>query len=153
MEPRNGTSPHLVEPPELIGFKQITGQLMTNLQKGDIEKALQCINEINQINDKSTFTIVGKITRGLRDFTLRDTEQYYLHVDPSNHVLATTSFEDGVVMPAVWTRRWGQGRVAYASFGHTFKDFDIPEAREIIERSLLWASRCVPGRRRKAGPW
>jgi len=93
------------------------------------------------------------ITRGLRDFTLRDTEQYYLHVDPSNHVLATTSFEDGVVMPAVWTRRWGQGRVAYASFGHTFKDFDIPEAREIIERSLLWASRCVPGRRRKAGPW
>jgi chemotaxis protein CheZ len=65
MEPRNGTSPHLVEPPELIGFKQITGQLMTNLQKGDIEKALQCINEINQINDKSTFTIVGKITRGL----------------------------------------------------------------------------------------
>jgi uncharacterized protein len=81
------------------------------------------------------------ITRGLKDFTLRDTEQYYLHVDPSNHVLATTTFEldaggrapagasaepgaqRRVVMPAVWTRTWGQGRVAYASFGHTWKDF------------------------------
>ena len=81
------------------------------------------------------------ITRGLRDFTLRDTEQYYLHVDPSNHVLATTTFESGVVMPAVWTRTWGQGRVAYASFGHTYKDFEVPEAREIMQRSLLWASR------------
>lgn len=81
------------------------------------------------------------ITRGLGDFTLRDTEQYYLHVDPSNQVLATTTFASGVVMPAVWTRRWGQGRVAYASFGHTDKDFDVPEARTIMERCLLWASR------------
>jgi type 1 glutamine amidotransferase len=81
------------------------------------------------------------ITRGLDDFTMRDTEQYYLHVDPSNHVLATTTFEAGVVMPAVWTRRWGQGRVAYASFGHTHKDFQVPEAREIVQRSMLWASR------------
>lgn len=64
MELRN-TQKHCIEPPELVGFKQITGQLMTNLQNGDIEQALKCINEINQINEQSTFTIVGKITRGL----------------------------------------------------------------------------------------
>jgi hypothetical protein len=81
------------------------------------------------------------ITRGLRDFTLRNSEQYYMHVDPSNHVLATTTFDDGVVMPAVWTRQWGQGRVAYASFGHTNQDFDVPEARTIVQRAMLWASR------------
>ncbi len=81
------------------------------------------------------------ITRGMHDFTMRNSEQYYLHVDPSNEVLATTTFANGVVMPAVWTRPWGQGRVAYASFGHTDKDFDIPEAREIMQRALLWASR------------
>jgi type 1 glutamine amidotransferase len=81
------------------------------------------------------------ITRGLRDFTMRNSEQYYLHVDPSNQVLATTTFDNGVVMPTVWTRPWGQGRVAYASFGHTDKDFEIPQAREIMQRALLWASR------------
>ncbi len=81
------------------------------------------------------------ITRGLRDFALHNTEQYYMHVDPSNHVLATTTFDDGAVMPAVWTRRWGQGRVAYASFGHTNQDFDVPEARTIMQRAMLWASR------------
>lgn len=80
------------------------------------------------------------ITKGIGDFTMRDTEQYYLHVDPSNNVLATTTFESGCVMPAVWTRMWGEGRVFYASFGHTDKDFEIPEAFEVVQRGMLWAS-------------
>ena len=82
-----------------------------------------------------------EIARGISDFTMRDTERYYLHVDPSNHVLAVTRFERGFDMPVVWTREWGQGRVACASFGHTFKDFDVPQAREIVQRGMLWASR------------
>lgn len=82
-----------------------------------------------------------EITRGIDDFTMRDTERYYLHVDPGNHVLATTPFEAGFDMPVVWTRRWGAGRVAVASFGHTFRDFDVPQAREIVQRAMLWASR------------
>ncbi|MEW6071056.1 MAG: ThuA domain-containing protein [Planctomycetota bacterium] len=81
------------------------------------------------------------ITSGVEDFAIPDSEQYYLHVDPANRVLATTTFADGTVMPAVWTRKWGTGRVAYASFGHTVRDFDVPEAREIVQRSLLWACR------------
>jgi chemotaxis protein CheZ len=56
---------HYLEPPELIGFKQMTGRLMTNLEAGNVEEALKCIEEINQINEQSTFSIVGKITRGL----------------------------------------------------------------------------------------
>jgi chemotaxis protein CheZ len=56
---------HYIEPPELIGFKQMTGKLMANLESGNVEEALKCINEINQINEQSTFSIVGKITRGL----------------------------------------------------------------------------------------
>jgi type 1 glutamine amidotransferase len=83
-----------------------------------------------------------EITRGISDFSLHDTEQYYMHVDPSNNVLATTTFaHNGCVMPSVWTRMWGKGRVFYASFGHTFKDFDVPEALEIVRRGMLWASR------------
>jgi hypothetical protein len=87
------------------------------------------------------------ITRGLSDFAMHS-EQYYLHVDPSNEVLATTTFSGeyvpwiaGTVMPVVWKRRWGEGRVFYCSLGHKAVDFDVPEAREIVRRGIHWARR------------
>ncbi|MEX1021161.1 MAG: ThuA domain-containing protein [Litorilinea sp.] len=87
------------------------------------------------------------ITQGLGDFAMHS-EQYYMHVDPGNQVLATTTFSgehaewiDGVVMPVVWKRRYGAGRVFYSSLGHVAKDFDVPEAREIVVRGMQWAAR------------
>lgn len=87
------------------------------------------------------------ITAGLSDFKMHS-EQYYMHVDPSNHVLATTTFHpksapwvDGCVMPVAWKRMWGKGRVFYSSLGHVAKDFEVPEALEIQKRGMLWASR------------
>jgi len=82
-----------------------------------------------------------EITRGLEDFVMKDTEQYYMHVDPSNNVLATTTFENGCVCPAVWTRPWQDGKVFYTSLGHTDKDFGVPEVSTIVQRGMLWASR------------
>jgi hypothetical protein len=96
------------------------------------------------------------ITAGLDDFAMM-TEQYYMHVDPSNEVLATTTFNgdqqisraapyvgswsEGCVMPVVWKRQWGEGRVFYSSLGHKMDDFDVPEVMEITKRGMLWASR------------
>jgi type 1 glutamine amidotransferase len=87
------------------------------------------------------------ITAGLEDFRVR-TEPYYLHVDPLNEVLATTTFAgehapwiEGAVVPVVWKKRWGAGRVFYCSLGHVAADFDVPEVRKIVERGMLWASR------------
>jgi type 1 glutamine amidotransferase len=87
------------------------------------------------------------ITAGIADFHMHS-EQYYMHVDPSNEVLATTTFSGehaswikGTVMPVVWKRMWGQGRVFYCSLGHVRADFDVPEVREIVVRGMLWASR------------
>jgi type 1 glutamine amidotransferase len=75
-------------------------------------------------------------------------EQYYMHVDPSNDVLATTRFGgdhaswiDGVVMPVVWKRRHGEGRVFYSSLGHVAQEFERTEMREILRRGMLWAAR------------
>jgi type 1 glutamine amidotransferase len=87
------------------------------------------------------------ITQGLSDFQMHS-EQYYMHVDPSNEVLATTTFHtadsapwvDGVIMPVVWKRRWGNGRVFYSSLGHKAHDFSVPEACEIQRRGMLWAA-------------
>jgi type 1 glutamine amidotransferase len=87
------------------------------------------------------------VMAGIKDFPYRS-EQYYMHVDPSNEVLATTTFTgahapwiDGVVMPVVWKRKHGKGRVFYSALGHVAKEFDVLEMRTILKRGLLWAAR------------
>ncbi len=82
------------------------------------------------------------ITAGIDHFNIVS-EQYYMHVDPSNHVLATTTFEcNGCTMPVVWKRMWGKGRVFYSSLGHCAKEFtDVPQLMTILTRGMLWAAR------------
>lgn len=88
------------------------------------------------------------IVAGITDFKVHS-EQYYMHVDPSNEVLATTTFSGeyaewikGCVMPVIWKRMWGKGRVFYISLGHNAKDFNkVPEIGEIVRRGMLWASK------------
>jgi len=91
------------------------------------------------------------ITAGLADFAMHS-EQYYLHVDPANEVLATTTFTGeylpwiaGTVMPVVWKRRYGAARISYCSLGHVATDFDTPEVRILVERGMLWAAGMLGG--------
>ena len=86
------------------------------------------------------------IMKGLKDFEI-NSEQYYMHVDPGVKVLATTTFSadhdawiDGVVMPVVWKKMYGEGRVFYSSLGHEAKDFEVTETFEIMKRGIRWAS-------------
>ena len=85
------------------------------------------------------------ITAGLEDFDMHS-EQYFMHVDPANNVLAKTTFNadhaywiDGTVMPVTWTKSYGKAKIFYSSVGHVIGDFDVPEAREMVRRGLLWA--------------
>ncbi len=82
-----------------------------------------------------------QVTAGLEHFDMHS-EQYYMHVDPSNHVLATTTFEvNGCTMPVAWKRMHGKGRVFYSSLGHVAEDIESsPEALAIITRGMLWAA-------------
>ena len=89
------------------------------------------------------------IVAGLGDFAMRS-EQYFMHVDPSNEVLAATTFDGehwgidwvrGVTMPVAWKKRYGVGKVFYTSLGHVAADFEVPEAKEIMRRGCLWAMR------------
>jgi type 1 glutamine amidotransferase len=100
---------------------------------------------------KHRINIVSKsspITEGIKDFEV-SSEQYYLHVDPANEVLATTRFptvrwyhaaNGEVDVPQVWCRKWGYGRVFYNALGHHDDVFNIPEAWELMKRGLLWAA-------------
>jgi type 1 glutamine amidotransferase len=89
------------------------------------------------------------VMKGLKNFEL-ESEQYYMHTDPGNEVLATTTFTGrhgdapwirGTVMPVVWKRSYAKGRVFYSSLGHVAKDFDTPEVFKIMQRGILWAAR------------
>jgi uncharacterized protein len=87
------------------------------------------------------------IMRGIADFPYHS-EQYYMHVDPANEVLATTiftgehcDFVKGVEMPVVWKKVYGKGRVFYSALGHTADEFAVPQMATIVERGLLWAAR------------
>ena len=86
------------------------------------------------------------ITAGIKDFSLH-TEQYYMHIDPNLEVLASTKFSGihdswikGAVVPVVWKKLYGKGRVFYNSIGHSKETFEIPEVWTLIKRGVAWAA-------------
>ena len=101
----------------------------------------------NAIDYRVGITSDDPIVRGMDDFDMHS-EQYYMHVDPGNEVLAVTRFNgehcpwiDGTVMPVVWKRMYGKGRVFYSSLGHNAEDFRrVPRILEIAVRGILWAA-------------
>lgn len=97
-------------------------------------------------NDGVKYTVYtdgapSPITEGIGDFEVVS-EQYYLHVDPAITVLATTRFGE-VVMPVVYTKLWGEGRVFYCSLGHQPNIVQMPQTLELMRRGMLWAARCL----------
>ena len=88
------------------------------------------------------------IVTGLTDFDLV-TEQYWVLHDQYIDVLATTTqkvrpwdpWHREVTSPAIWTRRWGKGRIFVTTPGHSLDVLQHPTVRTIVERGLLWASR------------
>ncbi|HYF49276.1 MAG TPA: ThuA domain-containing protein [Planctomycetota bacterium] len=75
-------------------------------------------------------------------------EQYYMHTDPSNKVLASTTFPvadgphapNGVFeMPVTWIRYYGKGRVFYCSLGHQANVIEQAPVLRMCVRGVLWA--------------
>jgi type 1 glutamine amidotransferase len=137
---------------ESTGFQFMVGGQFVAHPGGIIDHSIQIVKKSDPI------------TAGLTEFKFRS-EQYYMHVDPLNEVLATTTCSgaqaawiDGVVMPVVWKKRYGKGRVFYSSLGHVAKDFEVPEVRAIMQRGILWAAGCLgnpddPAREKQPIAW
>ena len=75
-------------------------------------------------------------------------EQYFLHVDPSVEVLATTTFsgehawwKKDVKVPVVLKSRFGEGRVFYSALGHKPDELADPSIATILKRGMAWATR------------
>lgn len=88
------------------------------------------------------------ITKDMSDFDVV-TEQYYMLVDPRNEVLASTVLQsisapwtNGVMMPVVWKKYHGLGRVFYSALGHRCAEFTaVPNQLELTLRGMAWAAR------------
>ncbi|WP_342364273.1 ThuA domain-containing protein [Terrarubrum flagellatum] len=87
------------------------------------------------------------VMKGIADFDYLS-EQYFLHVDPSIETLATTTFSGehapwtkGVVMPVVYKKHYGEGRVFYSALGHSACEFEHEAMRTLLKRGMLWAAR------------
>ena len=101
-------------------------------------------HEVEVVAERADHEIVA----GLERWKLH-TEQYWCLTDGLNDVLATsrftatpeTAWRTDLVVPAVWTRQWGAGRVFVSTIGHKLDDLDLPEVRLLTERGLLWAAR------------
>lgn len=86
------------------------------------------------------------VMQGVNSFDIRS-EQYYLHVDPNVKVLATTTFTgandywiENAVVPVVWKKYYGKGRVFYISIGHDPEELKMPDAWKITMRGIEWAA-------------
>ena len=87
------------------------------------------------------------VMQGIEDFDYRS-EQYYMHVDPSNEVLATTTFS-GEHAPGsrAWSCRWsGSAGTARAASSTARSDMWRASSRcrrcaPSCDRGMLWAAR------------
>jgi len=100
--------------------------------------------------DQYNVTITDRedpVTAGINDFIMKETEQYYMQVDPNVKVLAITTFSgehadwiEGCTMPVIWKKMYGKGRVFYTSLGHLAKDLEVSEVNTMLKRGISWAS-------------
>jgi type 1 glutamine amidotransferase len=113
----------------------------------------ECIGEQsdNYVPYTVNMTALGEnheITKGIGDFEITS-EQYWVLHDDYLDVLATTTqkvrpwdpWNREVTSPAIWTRKWGKGKIFVITCGHNLEVVLNHNVRTIIERGLLWASR------------
>ncbi|MEM1026493.1 MAG: ThuA domain-containing protein [Planctomycetota bacterium] len=86
------------------------------------------------------------ITRGLGSFRKWDELWENVYVTSENATVLTSSFAakefggDDVWEPSTFVSRFGEGRTAYTSFGHSAKSFESPAFRVLLARLVEWAA-------------
>ena len=88
------------------------------------------------------------VSRGVEDYQVRS-EQYFMQVDPSVHVLATTTFDGepdvpwlaGVEMPVAYVKQFGDGRVFYTPPATSSTRWNAPRSPPWCASGMEWAAR------------
>ncbi len=68
------------------------------------------------------------------------TDELYVHeLQPGIQAHFSAQFQ-GQAIPVVWTYHWGQGKVCYATPGHTTTSMQHPSLQKILKQGLAWAA-------------
>ena len=91
---------------------------------------------------RHTIEIVAEhpITAGLSDFDLFDEYYEFELADDEVTVLAQRHRADGEVIPVLYAREFGAGRVVYLALGHDMRSWGEPPVRALVRQSLRWAA-------------
>ena len=87
----------------------------------------------------SVTTVEHPITKGIDEFMTTD-EQYILDYDADKLTVLANGLYKGNLMPALWIKSHGEGRVFYNSGGHDSKAVDQPMFKKLLIRGSLWAA-------------
>lgn len=80
------------------------------------------------------------ITMGVSDFSERD-EHYQLAVTALDaDIFMTTSSEHGGTFPSGYARRYGKGRVAALTPGHTLAVWSNPNFQRLLKNAIRWCA-------------
>lgn len=94
--------------------------------------------EIRRTHPERSEGIKDEIFGGIESFSVID-ELYIQELQPGIEVHFTAK-QAGLEAPAVWTYRYGQGKVCYCMPGHTSRSMQHPAMREILQRGLIWVA-------------
>jgi uncharacterized protein len=94
---------------------------------------------------RHTVEILGghPVTEGLgpeTDFELFDEYYEFELADDKVTVLAQRHRADGVVIPVMYAREVGAGRVVYLALGHDMRAWGEPSFRALVRQAMTWAA-------------
>ena len=91
---------------------------------------------------RHTVEIVAEhpVTDGVTDFELFDEYYEFELADDKVTVLAQRHRADGAVIPVMYAREAGAGRVVYLALGHDMRAWGEPPFRQLVRQALTWAA-------------
>ncbi len=80
------------------------------------------------------------VTAGVGTFDLFDEYYEFELADDNVTVLAQRRRDDGVVIPVLYVRQVGEGRVVYLALGHDMRSWGEPPVRALVRQAITWAA-------------
>jgi len=80
------------------------------------------------------------VTRGLKDFEIRDETYFGYDVAPDSHLLLTTTNTNNTPSLA-WCRTYAGARVVYLQLGHDHFAYENPNYRKFVAQAIRWVAR------------
>jgi type 1 glutamine amidotransferase len=166
-EDLNALLPERIEPYQLVVFYWTLGELTAEQKKGILEHTAQGNGFVTFHSGADSFrgdadwhsfvgghfvthpayrqyqvsvtTVDHPITKGIDEYMTTD-EQYILDYDKDHLTILANGLYKGDLMPALWVKSHGQGRVFYNSGGHDSKAVDQSMFKKLLVRGSLWAA-------------